>query len=471
MIPPLSRPRDGRPAAPVRILHLGLGGFFRAHQAWYTERAPDTAHWGIAAFTGRSTRTAHLLNAQDGMYTLVTRGPDGDRCERIGSVSAAHPGGDHTAWLRYWRDPRLAVVTLTVTEAGYTRTPDGGLDTGLPDVRADIATLRAAPDAPVGTAAARLLAGLFARRRAGGGPVAIVPCDNLPGNGRTVARTVRELAEATGPSWARAAAHASYVDTVADRITPWPADETAAVVAAATGRTDAAPVVAEPFTEWVLCGDFPAGRPHWEDAGARFVPDITPYERRKLRLLNGGHSLLAYAGSLRGHTTVAEAMTDPLCGRWLTEWWDEASAGLDADPGLAAYRTALLERFANPRIAHALAKIAENGADKLRDRVVPTLRTACRSGATPVAAVRVIAAWLLYLHGDTRSTSGSLRDAACGVLHRLDPALALDADLVDAVALQAGELPSPGRGVGGRGFDARRLGASPDRTGISQAGR
>ncbi|MEV5828714.1 mannitol dehydrogenase family protein [Spirillospora sp. NPDC052242] len=440
-MPPLTRARDGRPSAPVRILHLGLGGFFRAHQAWYTENSPDAPQWGIAAFTGRSTRTADRLNAQDGMYTLVARGPGGDRFERIGSVSAAHPGGDHAAWLEYWRDPRLAVVTLTVTEAGYARTPGGGLDTGLPDVRADIATLRASPHAPVGTAAARLLAGLAARRRAGGGPVAIVPCDNLPGNGRTVARIVRELADAIGPAWARAAAHASYVDTVADRITPWPTDETAAAVAAATGRTDAAPVMAEPFAEWALCGDFPAGRPRWEAAGARFVPDIAPYERRKLRLLNGGHSLLAYAGSLRGHTTVADAMTDPLCRTWLDAWWDEASAGLDADPGLPAYRAALVERFSNPRIAHALAKIAENGADKLLDRVVPTVRSARRNGATPVAAVRIIAAWLLYQRGDAAgSASGSLRDAASGVLHRLDPALALDPDLVDAVASQADEL-------------------------------
>ncbi|WP_211238409.1 mannitol dehydrogenase family protein [Actinomadura rifamycini] len=441
MIPPLTRARDGRPSAPVRILHLGLGGFFRAHQAWYTENAPDAPEWGIAAFTGRSTRTADRLNAQDGMYTLVARGPDGDRFERVGAVSAAHPGGDHAAWLRYWREPRLAVVTLTVTEAGYTRTPGGALDTALPDVRADIAALRAAPHAPVGTVAARLLAGLAARRRAGGGPVAVVPCDNLPGNGRTAARIVRELAEAVGPAWARAAAHASYVDTVADRITPWPTGETAAAVAAATGRTDAAPVVAEPFAEWALCGEFPAGRPRWEAAGARFVPDIAPYERRKLRLLNGGHSLLAYAGSLRGHTTVAEAMTDPLCRTWLTEWWDEASAGLGAGPGPAAYRAALVERFANPRIAHALAKIAENGADKLLDRVVPAVRAARGSGRIPAAAVRIIAAYLLYERGGTaRSVSGPPRDAACGILHRLDPALALDPGLVDAVALQAHEL-------------------------------
>ncbi|TDC98471.1 mannitol dehydrogenase family protein [Actinomadura sp. 7K507] len=431
------------------MLHLGLGGFFRAHQAWYTEHAPDAERWGIAAFTGRSTRIAERLNAQDGLYTLVARGPDGDRFERIGSLSAAHPGGDHGAWLEYWRDPGLAVVTLTVTEAGYTREPGGGLDVAAPAVRADIAALRAGPETPVTTAAARLLAGLAARRRAGHGPVAIVPCDNVPGNGAATARVVRELAGAVGANWERAAAGASYVDTVADRITPWTADETPAAVAAATGRADAAPVVAEPFAEWVLCGDFPAGRPRWEDAGARFVTDITPYERRKLWLLNGGHSLLAYAGRLRGHITVAEAVADPLCRAWLTEWWDEASAALDFPRhDLAAYRAALLDRFANPRIAHALAKIAEDGSSKVPDRILPALRAARWNGAPPPGAVRVITAWLLCLRdtdlrvrdGAAPSAAGSLRDGARGVLSRIDPALAGDARLLDAIVVQAGEL-------------------------------
>ncbi|OLT32018.1 hypothetical protein BJF79_36420 [Actinomadura sp. CNU-125] len=246
---------------------------------------------------------------------------------------------------------------------------------------------------------------------------------------------VRELADAIGPPWTRAAAHASYVDTVADRITPWPGEDTAAAVAAATGRADAAPVVAEPFAEWILCGDFPAGRPRWEDAGARFVPDITPYERRKLWLLNGGHSLLAYAGPPRGHATVAEAVADPLCRAWLDEWWDEASAVLAPDSGPAAYRAALLERFANPRIAHALAKIAENGAEKLLTRVVPVLRAARRNGRTPAAALRPIAAWLLY---EREGRTGSVRDAACGVLDRLG--LPRDPDLVDALVRQADAL-------------------------------
>ncbi|MGC0417907.1 mannitol dehydrogenase family protein [Embleya sp. AB8] len=448
---PLSRAVDGRPAAPVRMLHLGLGGFFRAHQAWYTEHAGDADRWGIAAFTGRSPAIADRLTAQDGLYTLVTRAPDRDRFEVVGSLTSAHSGGDHTAWLDHWRRPELAVITLTVTEAAYTRAPGGGLDTRRADVRADIAALRADPKAPVSTVAARLLAGLAARQRAGGGPVAVVPCDNLPRNGEVTARVIGELADAIGrPGWREAATHASYVATMVDRITPWTTADEVTAVRDATGRRDEVPVVTEPFTEWVLGGEFPAGRPRWEDAGARFVADVTPYEERKLALLNGAHSLLAYAAPFRGHATVAEAVADPVCRVWVREWWDEASAHLDfPETASAAYRDALTARFANPRIRHTLAKIAEDGAQKIPVRVLPTLYAERASGAMPPGALRVIAAWLLHLLGSNGIPvrdaaapvlTGSPSDAAHAVLAFLDPALARDTELVEALTARAREL-------------------------------
>jgi fructuronate reductase len=454
---PLSRTAgDGRAAAPVRILHLGLGSFFRAHQAWYTDRAADADAWGIAAFSGRRAEPARALTAQDGLYTLVTRGPDADRHEVVGSLSAAHPGGDHTAWLRYWRQPELAVVTLTVTEAGYTARPE--------DAAADLAALRADPEAPVTTVAARLLAGLGARRRAGGGPVAIVPCDNLPGNGAVVRRTVRELADAVGrPALLAAAESASYVSTVVDRITPAATPADVAATARATGRGDAVPVVTEPSAEWVLCGDFPAGRPRWQDAGARFVPDAAPYAQRKLWLLNGGHSLLAYAGPLLGHTTVAEVVADPRCRDWLAQWWDEASGWLSLDQReLADYRQALLERFANPRLRHTLAQIAADGSQKLPVRILPVLSAERARGAVPQGAARVLAAWLLHLRGSrtgapasvrvqvpvqdpaaaalTAAASGPLPGATRRVLGLLHPPLAADPVLTAAVTALAKEL-------------------------------
>ncbi|HZL03215.1 MAG TPA: mannitol dehydrogenase family protein, partial [Cellulomonas sp.] len=333
-------------APPVRHVHLGLGNFFRAHQAWYTEHAGDAAEWGIAAFTGRSPDLATALAAQDGLYTLVTRAADGDRFELVRSLSRPHAADDQAALLGYLADPEVRIVSTTVTEAGYVRRADGGLDVDRPEIVGDVATLRRDPIALVRTAPAKLVAGLAARRRAGVGGLTIVPCDNLPENGSAVARVLRDLAEMVDPGLATwMADHVSFVTTMVDRITPEPTAEDLATVEAQTGVHDRAPVVTEPFTEWVLSGPFAAGRPRWEDAGARFTDDIVPFEERKLWLLNGAHSMLAYAGSLRGHVTVADAMRDTTCRAWLEEWWDAASSHLTLPPAdITAYRAALTER-------------------------------------------------------------------------------------------------------------------------------
>lgn len=447
-LPRLSRKTSGaRPAAPVRIVHLGLGNFFRAHQAWYTDRSPDAAGWGIAAFTGRSASLADALGPQDGLYTLVTRGAGGDGYEVLSSVSAVHAASDQAAWLSCWRSPQVAVITLTVTEAGYCRRARGGLDTDRDDIRADLEALRTGPTALVTTAPARLVAGLLARRDAGSGALAVVSCDNLPGNGAAVEGVVLDLAALVDPSlsaWIRE--HLSFVTTMVDRITPRTTDEDRAAVAAATGLRDSAPVVTEPFAEWVLSGEFPAGRPAWHEAGARFVDDIAPFEERKLWLLNGAHSLLAYAGSLRGHQTVAEAMADPQCRVWVEEWWDDATRHLRLPVDeVTAYRAALLDRFTNPNIHHLLAQIASDGTQKLPVRIAPALRAERESGRVPGGAVRVLAAWALHLRGEgapvadagARALTGMaelpLDGAAQRVVSFVVPDLAGDTALVAAV--------------------------------------
>ncbi|MCB0911325.1 MAG: mannitol dehydrogenase family protein [Propionibacteriaceae bacterium] len=453
----LSRARHGRPAAPVRIVHLGVGNFFRAHQAWYTEHAPDAAEWGIAAFTGRSAAIADALRPQEGLYTLITRGAAGDEFEVISSVSAVHAADEHAALLGYFRSPALAIVTLTVTEAGYHRGPDGGLDLAAPDVAADLAALRTAPDAPVRTAPGRLVAGLLARRDAGLGPLAIVSCDNLSGNGEALARVVYDLAVEVDPSlvgWI--AANVRFGTTMVDRITPATTDEHRAAVQDALGVHDAAPVPTEPFAEWVIQGEFPAGRPAWEEAGARIVPDVEPFERRKLALLNGSHSLLAYAATIVGHETVADAITDPRCRGWVEQWWDEACAHLPLpEDELEAYREALIERYLNPNIRHALAQIASDGSLKLPVRIVPTLRAELAAGRTPRGACRAVAAWVLHLRGagapvrDVNGDAvpaladGTLEETVAKVLAFLVPELAERADLREAVLDEArvlGEL-------------------------------
>ncbi|MGY1743024.1 MULTISPECIES: mannitol dehydrogenase family protein [unclassified Blastococcus] len=447
--------RRGRGAAPpVRAVHLGLGAFSRAHQAWYTDRAAGEDPWGIAAFTGRRPDLAEALTAQDGLYTLVTRGADGDRFDVVRSVVRAHAADDTAAWLAALADPAVRVLTTTVTEAGYSRLPAGGLDAGHPQVAADLAALRADPEAPVRSVPARLVAGLLARRAADAGPLTLVPCDNLPDNGAALADVVRGAAEAvdpTLPAWI--ADQVATATTTVDRITPEPTAADRDLVAAATGVDDRAPVVTEPFSEWVIAGDFPGGRPAWETAGAVLTGDVTPFEQRKLWLLNGGHSLLAYTGGLRGRATVAEAVADERCRALLEQWWALCTPHLTVPrEEAAAYCAALLERFANPRIRHALAQIATDGSQKLPVRLLPVLRRERAAGRLPGPAVLVLAAWVAHLAGaglpvqDVRAgeltdlAAGAPADAAPRVLGALDPALAEDTDLVSAVRGEAAGL-------------------------------
>ena len=446
----LSRERDGRPAAPVRIAHLGPGNFFRAHQAWYTEHAPDAAQWGIAAFAGRSGATTHDLAGQDGLYTLVVRAADGDRPEVVSALSTV--SSELADWRRCFGEPGLAVVTTTVTEAGYRRAGDGGLDRADPEVAADIAALRAGgPDAVVGTSPGKLVLGLAERRARTLPGLAVVPCDNVPDNGPMVARVVGELAAAVDPALADwIEERISFVTTMVDRITPRSTDDDRASLSAATGVDDPAPVVTEPYTEWVLVGEFPQGRPRWEDAGARFVDDIEPWELRKLWLLNGSHSLLAYAGSIRGHQTVHQAIEDPVLRGWVEQWWDDAAPHLPLPAAdIAAYRSALLQRYANPRIRHLLGQIAADGSQKLPIRILPTVRAARADGHVPTGAARVLAAWVCHLRGAgapvadvaaaefTALAAGDLDDAVGRVLSRIG---ADDEQLRRTVTELAGEL-------------------------------
>ncbi|MEP7024382.1 MAG: mannitol dehydrogenase family protein [Actinomycetota bacterium] len=372
----------------------------------------------------------------------------------ISSISTACPAGDHGSWLRYLASPDVGVITLTVTEAGYLRASDGGLDFRSPAVQDDLAALRGDRAAPVRTAPGRLAAGLDARRRAGAGPVTIVPCDNLPGNGAVAQRVVADFAARLDPSlpaWHTEAVR--YVTTVVDRITPHLTEQDQMQVRASTGIADRAPVVTELFSEWVLSGSFAAGRPAWDDSGATLTDDITPFEQRKLWLLNGGHCLLAYAGLLRSHRTVAEAMADPVCRGWLQDWWDEAAPhlGLPA-ASIAAYQQALVARFENPRIEYLLAQVAADGSQKVPVRILPVLRAERAAGRLPAGAVWVLAAWICHLHGtktpvvDPRSrelaalVSGPAAGAVRAVLETLDPALAADSELLAATAAATGEL-------------------------------
>lgn len=446
-----------RPKPQVRALHLGLGSFFRAHQAWYTQHAEDGGDWGIAAFAGRGGLLAQALRSQDSLYVLDVRAPDGDEFEVIEALAAVHDADDREAWIGYWSDPDVQCMTLTVTEAGYRRGAAGGLDQGDQDVVADLRALHACLKvgergvAEVSTACGRIVAGLLARRAVDAGPFTIVPCDNLPRNAAALSDVVDEMAALVDPTLVQwMGDNLTYVSTAVDRITPATTDADRERITAATGIADVAPVVTEPFREWVLGGTFAGQRPEWETAGATIVDDTAPYEARKLTLLNGSHSLLAYAGPLRGHATVSEAISDDASLEWVNQWWDEACRHLPMPQDvLAHYREALLERYANPAIQHRLAQIAMDGSLKLPVRILPTVRAERAAGRVPRGGGRVLAAWALSIRqpggpaADPRSAElielaeGPLEEAVPRLIGALDPALGKDAELVAAVVALA----------------------------------
>lgn len=437
----------------IRIVHLGLGNFHRAHQAWYTAHATDAEDWGIAAFTGRSPRQAEQLSAQDGLYCLVVRDADSDAVEVIPSIVAAYDASRLDRLTALLADPDVAIVTLTITEAGYRLTADGDPDASDPAVRDDIAELSrmfetdALGDALIG-ALPRLLVGLAARRRAGGPPIAIVPCDNVPGNGEFVARGLSGLARAVCPELADwIEGHVSFVDTSVDRITPRIDGKVDAVRDA--GWIDAATVVTEPFADWVLSGEFPAGRPAWETAGARFVDDIAPWENRKLWLLNGAHSILAFAGLMRGLDTVADAIADPTCRALVEAFWREAVTHLPDDIEHEQYRRDLLDRFANPRIEHRLSQIASDSLTKVRYRFAAVAERTVAAHGDASASAGAVATWIRWVRFGVTTTDGTPDEVAAAaasddptdaLLRLVSPRLAADRRFADDVSRR---LPPP----------------------------
>jgi fructuronate reductase len=445
------------PAAPVRMVHLGVGNFHRAHQAWYTTHSPDADQWGIAGFTGRRRDTADALAPQDGLYTLITRSGEGDTFELIGALSAVHAAADHEAYINYLSRGEVTMITITVTEAAYLRGADGHLDAGQDLSASDLEALRSDPRNPVASLPARLVAGLVARRTSGAAALTILSCDNLPENGavtKTVVEDFAALLDGSLCDWIDS--QVDFATSMVDRITPGTTDEDRALVQQACGYVDAYPVPTEPFSEWVVSGEFPAGRPRWEEAGATIVAEVEPFEQRKLWLLNGSHSMLAYAGSVRGHQTIDEAIADPQCRSWVETFWDEASRHLSLPASdIANYRAALLARFSNPRAGDQLARIAADGSTKLVVRTLPTIRAERAARRVPIGCGTTIAAWILHLRGmgapvkdagagpaQQAANSGDLPQAVPAVLDVLEPGLGGDKDFVDAVVGQAGAIQS-----------------------------
>ena len=447
----LTRAAYGATTRPrARIAHFGLGSFHRAHQVWFTALAGDGDEWGICAFAGRAGGLADALRAQDSLYTLIERSASRDRFTVMTNLVEVHEGTECASIVDVLSRPEIVVVTTTVTESGYRMDLDGTPRADDAELARDVEVLRGVvhddelDTAVVTTIPGRLLLGLEARRRADTGPLAVVPCDNVPGNGEVLRRAMSELSRRISLELTHfLEANVSFVSTSVDRITPRTTDRDVALVARETPWRDAVPVVTEPFASWVLSGTFPGGRPRWEDAGALFVDDIEPYERRKLWLLNGAHSLLAYVGLEAGHASVAQAIADPRCRSAVASFWESAGHHLRGDLDIELYCAQLIERFENARIDYQLEQIASDSLMKLRTRIAPVIIAERGAGRDCPAGVHVIAAWArritsrgpfadAELAAVTAVLEGSTTPVA-DLVRLIDPELAARGDLVTQV--------------------------------------
>jgi fructuronate reductase len=394
------------------IVHLGVGAFCRAHLAAYVDDVlRSDPSWGIVGASLRRSVTRDALAPQDFLYTLAVRDGSGASSRVVGSIiqilDAATQRRDLLAAMV---DPRVRIVSLTVTEKGYCHDPaTGELDPHHPYVLHDLAH----PEAPV-SVPGLVVQALELRRAAGMAPFTVLCCDNLPENGRTTARVVTGFARLRDKGLADyIAAEVAFPSTMVDRIVPATTEADRKLILDATGMDDAWPVVTEPFTQWVIEDRFPGGRPALETVGAELVADVRPFELMKLRMLNGSHSTIAYLGYLGGYEHVNEAMADPSLRTLIHQFMtDEVMSTL---PGglrdLAVYRDALLERFGNPALRHRTWQIAMDGSQKLPQRLLGTIRERLALGLPVRRAALGVAAWMRYVTGvDERGNKIDVRD-------------------------------------------------------------
>lgn len=394
----VERPRYDRAAIRTGVVHLGIGVFHRAHQARYFEAALDSgdARWGVVGASLRSAGVREQLVPQDGLYTLAVRDGGGAALRIVGAVrDVLVAPRDPAALVRAMMHADCHIVTLTVTEKGYKLDPaSGALIAGDADLAADLASLAAPRTAP-----GFVVAALAARRAAGLAPFTAISCDNLPHNGTRLRDAVVTLARAHDPALADwIERHGAFPRTMVDRIVPATTDADIAALSARLGVEDRAMVKAEPFSQWVIADDFCGPRPDFEEFGVQITRSVAPWEEAKLRLLNGAHSALAYLGGLAGVEFVHEMVARTDVRAFVERLWDEAEATLSPPPGLdvAAYRSDLMARFANPALQHRTRQIAIDGSQKLPQRLLAPIADR-RARGLPVDALALgVAAWMKW---------------------------------------------------------------------------
>jgi D-arabinitol 4-dehydrogenase len=394
---------QGSGAAAHVILHIGAGSFHRAHQAWYLHRlnemrAAAEPRWSLTVGNIRSDMNPVLeaLAAQDGVYTLETVTPQGERAyETIRSIERVLPWSESLDGLiEVGADPACKIIAFTVTEGGYYLDEHDRLDTANPDLAADLAGGHT-------TIYGALAAILDARVKRGAGPVTLQTCDNLRSNGERFHAGMSEFLERRGANelaqWFDD--HTSCPCSMVDRITPRPTPDVRERVKAATGVDDACPVMGEAFIQWVIEDRFIAGRPAWEKVGAELVDSVLPYEEAKIRILNATHSCIAWAGTLVGLNYIHEGTHDADIRQFAYDYVSEdVIPCLSPSPlDLERYRDVVLERFSNPHILDTNQRVAADGFSKLPGFIAPTLAECFERGATPAATAMLPALFFRFL--------------------------------------------------------------------------
>jgi mannitol 2-dehydrogenase len=398
-----STPTYDREAASVGIVHFGFGNFHRSHVAMYLDALMETGaglDWGICGVgvLEQDATMRDVMQAQDCLFTLVVRHPDGSLEPRVvGSVLEYLYGPDDAAAVaKRLDDPAVRIVSLTVTEGGYLKNPStGDFDAENPAVVHDLAH----PEDPR-TAFAYIVEGLRRRRDSGAAPFTVLSCDNLQGNGDYARQAVVGFARLTDPELA------TWIDTsvtfpncMVDRITPSTTDADREAVQREFGIDDEWPVPAEPFTQWIVEDEFPTGRPPLESVDVQFVDDVRPYELMKLRLLNASHQAIAYFGAPLGYVLVDEALGDDRIRTYLERYMaDEAAPTLGELPGidLEGYMATLIERFSNPRMRDTLVRLATDGSNRMPTFTLPAIRANLEAGRAIRLGAAMVAAWAEY---------------------------------------------------------------------------
>lgn len=399
-------PTYDRSQVTAGIVHFGVGGFHRAHQAMALDslmRDGQALDWGICGVgvMPADARMRDALADQDGMYSMVVKHADGHRDVRIiGSiVEYLFAPEDPEAVIARMCDPAIRIVSLTVTEGGYNFDPaTGEFDVDNAAIQADLV-----PEAVPQTTFGLITEALVRRREQGIPPFTVMSCDNIQANGDIAARTFGVFASLRDPElgeWLKT--NVAFPNSMVDRITPVTTPTDIEELVRDFGVQDSWPVVCEPFFQWVLEDNFPTGRPPLENAGVQVVNDVEPYELMKLRLLNVGHQAIAYTGYLAGFRYAHEAASDPAIAAFTRAYMDlEGTPTLHPVPGvdLDEYKTTLIERFANPEVRDTLARLCADSSDRIPTWLVPVIKERLAAGADVTLSAAIVASWVRYALG------------------------------------------------------------------------